>query len=632
MGNTSKGYSSIITRLTLMVTGILVMAVLVIGSLALYEQQRQLNLALETKATSLVQFMAQVSPLSILSLNFVEMNNNVKKVVMTDTEAVYAVILNEQRIPLVYFFKDTDPLVTDKVRELAGTKKPLSGIETMKQSGYILEVTTPILSGEKRIGSAVLGFSYDQMRRALLIQIVMIGLVFIIITSLSFALLRLVLRQILNPVQVLTSAAKQISTGDLNIMITGTDRADELGVLARAFKGMAEQLLLILEKLRQERDLVARIMQTNPVGITMVDLDGQITFSNPRAEQVLGLTRDTITGRTFNAPDWHITDYDGHPFPDENLPFRQVISTSLPVYDIHHAIEWPSGKRVFLSINGAPLFDGTHQLGGVVLTIEDITDRKHAEDEINKLNQELEQRVFDRTAQLEAANKELEAFAYSVSHDLRAPLRHIDGFLELLQERMKTSLDDKSLHYMTVISDSARKMGTLIDDLLSFSRMGRNELDKSVVDLQDLVRDVLHEFSPEIEGRSIKWKISPLPIVTGDHAMLRIVLVNLISNALKFTRLRPQAEIEIGSMPDHDMEEIIFVRDNGVGFDMKYMDKLFGVFQRLHSSGEFEGTGIGLANVRRIISRHGGRTWGEGEVDHGATFYFSLPLSHRQGE
>jgi signal transduction histidine kinase len=250
---------------------------------------------------------------------------------------------------------------------------------------------------------------------------------------------------------------------------------------------------------------------------------------------------------------------------------------------------------------------------------------QESEQRVRQLNATLETRVAERTEQLEAVNKELEAFCYSVSHDLRAPVRHIGGFVNLLGKSVGHNLSTEEQRYVAIISDSAKRMGMLIDDLLVFSRMGRVEMRQATLNLSSIVDETIEKLEPETQGRQIIWKKNPMPEVRADPAMLRQVFINLLANAVKYTRPRNPAEIEIGAVPENSNEVVVFVRDNGVGFDMQYVGKLFGVFQRLHLDEEFEGTGIGLANVRQIIARHGGRTWAEGKVGQGAAFYFSLP-------
>src|SRR5438445_4111230 len=237
-------------------------------------------------------------------------------------------------------------------------------------------------------------------------------------------------------------------------------------------------------------------------------------------------------------------------------------------------------------------------------------------------NKELERCVRERTA-------ELEAFSYSVSHDLRAPLRHIDGFAGLLQEDASSTLSDAGRRHLATISGAAKNMSKLIDDLLGFARMGRAHLSRTRVEMSALVAEVLQEMSPDAQGRNVAWGIEPLPEVWGDRALLKQVWANLLGNALKYTRQRVKAEIKVGCQPR--VGELEFhINDNGAGFDMKYAARLFGVFQRLHREEVFEGTGVGLANVRQIVTRHGGRTWAEGAVDRGATFYFSLPIQENR--
>jgi signal transduction histidine kinase len=262
----------------------------------------------------------------------------------------------------------------------------------------------------------------------------------------------------------------------------------------------------------------------------------------------------------------------------------------------------------------------------ILVTVSDITARKQSEAQILELNRQLEGKI----EQISESNRELEAFSYSISHDLRAPLRHIAGFAEKLRGQLGASADERTHHYANVVVDSSRRMSSLIEDLLTYSRLGRHAMRLQGVDMQALVNEVRIALTSGEENRSITWRIAPLPVVIADENMVRLVWQNLIDNAIKYSGTRESAVVEIGTGEATPLEYTFFVRDNGVGFDPAYGDKLFGVFQRLHKASEFAGTGIGLASVRRIISRHGGRTWAESEPDHGATFFFSLPRTQNQ--
>jgi signal transduction histidine kinase len=251
---------------------------------------------------------------------------------------------------------------------------------------------------------------------------------------------------------------------------------------------------------------------------------------------------------------------------------------------------------------------------------------RKAHSEIQSINARLEEKVRERTSELVAANREMEAFTYSVSHDLRAPLRHLDGFAQMLAQQRREQLDATAQRYLDVISRSAKTMGTLIDDLLVFSRMGKQELNRKTIEMGKVVQDAMSEVGLDAKGRKVEWKVDELPIVKADGNLIKQVWANLLGNALKYTGPKAVARIEIGYRRDAG-EHCFYVRDNGVGFDSQYADKLFGVFHRLHSDSEFEGTGIGLANVKRIVQRHGGRVWGESVLGESATFYFTLPTN-----
>ena len=377
-----------------------------------------------------------------------------------------------------------------------------------------------------------------------------------------------------------------------------------------------EHLMLMADLLRFANDIVEQTTQA----FWVRDFDGHLLRFNKAFERLMGYSGSELRDVTFT----HLLP--GHSHEAEGRQISQLMAAGK---GLRYETEYRRKDGTIVPVE--VVADIYRDSGGKPINlygfVTDITERRQAQQLVMDLTSSLERRVIERTAQLEAANKELESFSYSVSHDLRAPVRHIGGFADLLRKG-SSNLDPKSARYLNMISESAKQMGRLIDDLLAFSRMGRAEMRNARVDLGQLVLEVRRDLETETHGRTIVWQVSHLPAVCGDPSMLRLALMNLLSNAVKYTRGRSEALIEVGSAAGTSGQTVFYVRDNGAGFDMKYVDKLYGVFQRLHRADEFEGTGIGLANVRRIIHRHGGMTWADGAVGSGATFYFTLPSAN----
>lgn len=482
----------------------------------------------------------------------------------------------------------------------------------------------PVIHDGARLGTLHLRSDLSDIYDRFSVYALWVGGIALGALLLAYLLSRSLQRQISDPIAALVGTAKAVSMRHDYSVRAPALGGGELAHLTNALNQMLAQIEQQNLALRESEARMRAVLNSSLNAVILTDDAGRILDWSARAEHLFGWSRADVVGRPLNTT---ILPARFH------AAYRAGVDRSMTTGSGGEPVEFIALRR-----------DGTefpvelalsHLRTGESVTgcnfITDITERKRAQVKVARLNEELEQRVQQRTAELAAANHELEAFSYSVSHDLRAPLRHIDGFAALMLEQTGESLDPTAQEYLVRISRAARRMSRLIEDLLQFSRQGRVPLQLGPVDLNDIVSEARQRIEPAYANRRVDWQVHTLPIVWGDAPLLMQVFTNLIDNALKYTGQRELARIEIGLHARTETEGVIFVRDNGAGFDMQYVDRLFGVFQRLHTDGRFEGTGVGLAMVKRIVQRHGGRVWADSQVDVGSTFYLALCTTAPKG-
>jgi PAS domain S-box-containing protein len=445
-----------------------------------------------------------------------------------------------------------------------------------------------------------------------------------LVITLAIGVALFLARSIRRPIRSLEAAAHAVSRGEFGTRAVETGPV-EIASVAHEFNLMAAareqyESALVDQQAQDKRHAVARtarsLIEASPDPLVTISPLGKITDVNKATEAATGVGREEMIGTDFAQ---YFTNAES-----ASTGYKRVLAEGL-VRDYPLTIRDRSGRQMDVLYSATTYADESGELQGVFAAARDVTERKRAETEIRELNATLEQRVQERTTELEAANKELSAFAYSVSHDLRSPLRTIDGFSRILEEDYGSRVDDEGRDSLHRVRAAAQKMGGLIDDLLKLSRLSRSEMTREQVDLSALTRGIAEELRTGDPARNVTFDIAPGLVVHGDKALLTILLDNLLGNAWKFTSKHPSARIEIG-VTEKEGQSVYFVRDDGAGFDMAHVGTLFAPFQRLHGMAEFPGTGIGLATVQRVVQRHGGRAWAEGEVEKGATFYFTLGM------
>ncbi|MBA4146728.1 MAG: PAS domain-containing protein [Verrucomicrobia bacterium] len=462
---------------------------------------------------------------------------------------------------------------------------------------------------------------YDRLK----LYALMVLIIVLISLSVAFGLSNALQRRISNPLSELADSARKVSELKSYGVRAKKYGRDELGQLTDAFNEMLEQIQQRDAALSEKEERLRLALDASQTGIWDRNLvTGRETWDS-HTERIFGLKPGEFDG----TPQMVESLIHSEDRPTLNRTLKDALETRGD-FVIEFRVIWPDGSIRHVAARGKAIYNNQgvpQRITGVAL---DVTTRKNAEmalreseEKYRKLSAELDERVKARTAELELTNNELEAFTYSVSHDLRAPLRHMAAYSQLLLEDHGKKLDSEAVRFLSRIRTSARNMGYLVDDLLNLARIGRQDLKREPTSLNKLVDEALTTLKPETEQRQIEWKIARLPIARCDPGLMKQVFVNILSNAVKYSRPRETAVIEVGQT-QIDNETVIFIRDNGVGFNMEYSNKLFGVFERLHRQDEFEGTGVGLATVARIVGKHNGRIWAEAEENKGATFYFTI--------